>query len=298
MRSASAGLLAFLASNNIGNRTDLYTLTLLDGTVYRWTSWENDLAVSGNTYLAAIAGAAPIVQRGAVQQTAGLQVDTLDVTLLGQGFSISGVPLGLKAAQGFFDGARLQVDHLIMQSPGDTSLLPVSSFFEGRVSTATPRGVNVELRVKSEIETLNVLLPKFLMQPACGNAVYDANCGLNRGTFTKSVTATGTPTTLIVTCSSATFSTAEKVASYFNLGVLKFTSGANSGLRQCVAAYSESAGVATFTLQLPFRYAPSAGDTFTVYPGCDRTKNTCLNKFNNLPQHRGFSHVPKTEAGS
>ena len=36
-----------------------------------------------------------------------------------------------------------------------------------------------------------------------------------------------------------------------------------------------------------------AGDAFTVYPGCDKTRNTCLNKFNNLLRFRGFPYTPE-----
>ncbi len=44
--------------------------------------------------------------------------------------------------------------------------------------------------------------------------------------------------------------------------------------------------------RLPLQSAPSAGDTFTVYYGCDHTPGTCQSKFNNLANFRGFPYVP------
>jgi hypothetical protein len=41
---------------------------------------------------------------------------------------------------------------------------------------------------------------------------------------------------------------------------------------------------------------PNTGDTFTAYPGCDKTQNTCTSKFNNLVNFGGFPYVPVPEA--
>ncbi len=34
------------------------------------------------------------------------------------------------------------------------------------------------------------------------------------------------------------------------------------------------------------------GDIITVYPGCQRTRSDCKNKFNNLSNYGGFAHMP------
>jgi uncharacterized phage protein (TIGR02218 family) len=44
--------------------------------------------------------------------------------------------------------------------------------------------------------------------------------------------------------------------------------------------------------RLPLQSPPAAGDTFTVYFGCDHTPGTCRSKFNNLANFRGFPYVP------
>lgn len=304
MRTAlpsTAALQGFLAANNTGWRGDLYELTTADGAVYRWTSADGNLVYGGNIFYTPGINA-PVVVRTGYNSAARLVVDTLDLTLTGGGFKILGKPLPQQAVLGYFQGARLRVHHAIGRGPnealaGASGINPtvngglIDSFFEGRVATVEPQGGSVVLRCKSELDALNVLLPKFPLQPQCGNAVYDANCGLSRAAFTVAGAADGSPTkTSIHTSSAAVIANG---AGYYNLGVLQFTSGANNGQKRCVQSWDG----ATFTMALPFASAPKAGDTFTVYPGCDRSEARCLSPFNNLAQFRGAPHIPAPEAG-
>ena len=48
----------------------------------------------------------------------------------------------------------------------------------------------------------------------------------------------------------------------------------------------------SLTLLYPLQSVPAAGDSFTVYFGCDHTPGTCQSKFNNLANFRGFPYVP------
>jgi len=291
MRSAPAAVIAYLAANNVTARADLYTVTLVDGsTIYRWTNFDTDLVVSGQTYRS-YGAAGPLIKRGTYSQNNRLAVDTLDLTLSGRGFLIGGKTLGLLSAQGYFDGARIQVDHLIMPKPGDVSLGPIPSWFEGRVAEVEPIGSGCRMRIKSELETLTTRLPKFLIQPSCSNAVYDTNCALNKATYTDSGTATGGTTTTLTT---ATGAITGKAANYYWLGVVKFTSGSVlNGLKRAVL--SSSGGTITFGLPLPI--APTT-ETFTIYPGCDMTRTMCISKFSNANHFRGYPHVPTPEGGS
>lgn len=292
MRAAGGSLITFLAANNVAHRADLLKVTLVDGsTTYRWTGWDSDLTVGGNLYRSAGANG-PLVKRGPFRQSGRLQVDTLDLTLNSQGFTIGGKSLGLLGAQGYFDGARVQLDHLIMPQPGDVSLGTLASFFEGRVSTVEPRGVDLVVRLKSELEALNVALPKFLLQPGCGNALYDANCTLSKAAFTLTGTVSGSTSTTITTASAALTA---KAAGYFNLGVLAFTSGALNGVKRAIAGWSGT----VFTLAgQPLASLPANGDGISVYPGCDKKSASCTTKFSNAAHYRGYPHIPKAEGGS
>lgn len=287
MKSAPSGVATFVATNNVGFRADLYTITLSNGTVYRWTTCDIDLPVGGKTWLATGA----VLARSNLRSTSRLEVDTLEVQLAGA-FKLGGLSIALRAVQGYFDGARLQIDHLVGPDlPGALALGPVLAWYEGAVAAVDPGVPVVRMQVQSELAALNQQLPRFLWQPACGNAVYDPNCGIAKAAFTLAGTASGTPTkTSIPTASAALLA---KAAGYFDLGVLAWTSGALAGVKRQIRSWDGTA----FTPAIPLPSAPRAGDSFTVYPGCARTKADCDSKFSNLVNFRGFPSIPTTEGG-
>lgn len=89
---------------------------------------------------------------------------------------------------------------------------------------------------------------------------------------------------------------------YWALGTITFTSGALIGQSFSVAA-SASGGALTMAVPLPV--APSAGDGFSIIPGCDKTYPTCQNKFGtggpgvgNLINFTGCPSIPTPENGS
>ena len=81
-------------------------------------------------------------------------------------------------------------------------------------------------------------------------------------------------------------------AGIFDMGTCTFTSGANSGLSRTVA--SSLTGVLNFAMPLP--NVPAPGDTFTVYPGCDRSMATCHSKFNALAYYNAEPYIPQPES--
>ena len=81
---------------------------------------------------------------------------------------------------------------------------------------------------------------------------------------------------------------------YFDLGTITFTSGVLSGLSRTVQSYIKGIP-GTATLLGGFPSAPATGDTFNIYPGCDKLQGTCTNKFNNLTNFRGYPYVPINE---
>jgi uncharacterized phage protein (TIGR02218 family) len=298
MKTAPAGVVSYLSTltgtTPPGFRCDLVTVTLLDTTVIRWCTADADLTVAGNVY----AGNGIILGRGNRHDTSQLQVDGIELQLAGQA-QISGVSVALRAVQGYFDDGRVQVDHLVGPDPATAiSFGPIKALWEGRVAGIDPDAGIVRMQLASDLEQLSVeQLPKFVYGPNCSHAVYDANCALNKATFTLVGAASGVPTTTAIPTTSAALTV--KPAGYFNLGVLSITSGTLSGSRRAVKAWDGT----TFTPAIPFLSAPAAGDGLSVYPGCSRTKLDCApvgsgGKFNNLVNFRGFVHIPISEGAN
>lgn len=291
MRNAGASLISYLSTHAVSHRADLYTVTLVDGTVFRWTSWDADLVMGGNTFtrMGAVVGdkPLPLLTRSRVKQSSRLKVSTLDVTLKGPSW-INGTLVAQLATGGYFDGGRMLVEHLIMPMPGDTSL-GTFILFEGGIAYGEPAGGSAVLRVKCELEKLNLLLPRNLVQPGCNNVLYDANCGISKAAYTVSGSvASATYTTITAVAGTVT----GYANNWFNLGVIRFTSGALNGQRYAVRTWTSPA----FTMALPLTTLPAAGDTFVVFPGCDRTRARCL-ALANLSHYRGYPHVPAAEGG-
>lgn len=80
-------------------------------------------------------------------------------------------------------------------------------------------------------------------------------------------------------------------ADYFTGGEVSWISGANSGIKMEVKEFANS----VVTLALPMSKLISVGDIFSVVAGCDKVKNTCINKFNNIINFRGEPDVPGTD---
>jgi len=67
--------------------------------------------------------------------------------------------------------------------------------------------------------------------------------------------------------------------------------GDNAGHRRPIL--SDTGGTVTAMWAFPFEV--SAGDTYTIYPGCDKKFSTCQNVYNNATNFRGFLGVPKVQ---
>jgi uncharacterized phage protein (TIGR02218 family) len=79
---------------------------------------------------------------------------------------------------------------------------------------------------------------------------------------------------------------------WFTAGRLAWTGGANAGLAVEVKSHRAEGGLVTLELWQAMPEPLAAGDTFTVAAGCDKHFDTCVAKFNNAVNFRGFPHIP------
>jgi uncharacterized phage protein (TIGR02218 family) len=81
----------------------------------------------------------------------------------------------------------------------------------------------------------------------------------------------------------------------FRRGLVTWTSGANAGLAMEVKTHTNIGGVVTIELSLPMPDAIAAGDGFSIQAGCDKTWETCRQRFGNGDNFGGFPHMPGPE---
>ena len=294
MRAASGSLISALANNAVFLVANCYTITLaaaMGGTVYRWTSCDQNVTVGGRTFTSASdqSTSQPGIKRGPIRHARGKEVQTCEITLTsGQTVLLGGVSLPLFAHNGGFDGAQVLVEWVPMGPGGwgDTSLGSVV-LFQGNVAGVNPTTTTVVLEVKDFKELLINQMPRTVFQSSCSNAFGDANCGKSLAGLTVSSSITSGPSTTGFTASGL-----GQATGYFNLGTLTMTSGAASGATRAISTFT-SGGVIVLVTPLPA--APSNGDTFTITPGCDKQWTTCNTKYSNPTRYRGCPWVPPPE---
>jgi uncharacterized phage protein (TIGR02218 family) len=274
-------LVTWLQSATEIRMADLYTITLKSGTTLRFTTWDTNLTVLGNAFLTG----PPNVERSAIEEKLGMDVATLEITIEASlTDTLSGVPILQAIGQGLFDGATFRIDRLFMDAASNQIGTVVRfSGFIGALDELTRSAA--KLAVNAGTAYLSMQLPAVILQPGCTNTLFDARCGLAKASFANSlVVQAGSTANKIIT-------TSPQQDKFFDNGQLVFTGGSNNGLVKAIRQFQ--GGQITFNSPLPF--APSAGDTFTAYPGCDKMQATCSGKFSNLANFEGFPYVPAPE---
>lgn len=284
MKTISPALLSLLNSATEFLMTDLLTVTLAGGGVLRLTSADINITSGGNIFYTGGNGY-PLFTRGMTRTVIGVEVDTLDLEFFADASTlISGQPFLQAVRAGAFDSARIRLDRAFMQTWGDTSAGTVN-LFTGRAADVQAGRMNAKFRVNSDLELLNIKMPRNLYQPPCVHTVYDSGCAANKAAFGVSgVVAAGSGVSLVN-------SGVSNGPGYFDLGQITFTSGVLNGATRTVKSFSSGA----FTPINPLPSAPAIGDTFIAYPGCDNQQSTCSGKFNNLGNFKGFPYIPVPE---
>lgn len=281
MKSASSALITLLNSGQNFLMADLFTFTLVGGFVARYTNVESSITVGGHTFN----GNDIIIARSKTRIMIGVEVDTMDMTVNAlPSHLLNGTPWLQAVRQGALDGASLLVERLFMPTWGDTSCGTVI-LFSGTVAGADVGRTSAKLTVNSLLSLLNVQMPRNVFQPPCRNVLYDGGCTLSKAAFGVAGTSgSGSTASVIVTGLS-------NPAGYFSLGTITFNTGANTGVSRSVKVYASG----NAQLALPLLTAPTTGDAFTIYAGCDHTQATCVSKFNNVLNFRGEPYIPIPE---
>jgi uncharacterized phage protein (TIGR02218 family) len=280
MKPASAALVALLAGSEQFIMADLYTLTLVGGSILRYSAAPTAISANGHTFVLG-----PKFERSRTKVVIGTQVDELEVRVYPEPKDLIGDLLFLEAAwQGQFDGALLQLERAFMPTYGDTSSGTVV-LFAGRISDIDCSRTGVELKCRSHLELLNIQIPRRLWQASCTHVFGGPMCHFNRESLSITFSAGAVSTQTVIT-------NAPSSVTPFVLGTIKGVTGSNAGLSRTVAAFVSGG---TVTVKLAFLFPVAAGDQFQLLPGCDRTIATCRNVFNNEANFGGFPFIPTPE---
>jgi uncharacterized phage protein (TIGR02218 family) len=257
---------------------ECFTFITTTGTQYTWTSVDYDVQFNGFTFLSN----GPVVSGLKYRGSIGLEVDKQQITIAARPTDvIAGVPFLIALRDGAFDGAPVYRDRVFLTGP-QGSVVGGVRLFQGRVSTVDNVGrTQATLTIASDLVILDYDMPKNLFSPTCLHVLYDAGCGIVRGTFSANGIVGAGSTSNSIFWTGARGGDAQ--------GSIVFTSGANANVRATIKAAGTGVG---YELMYPLPFAPAPGDTFNVAFGCDHTQGTCQAKFNNLVNFRAFPYVP------
>jgi uncharacterized phage protein (TIGR02218 family) len=287
VKTASAPLIALIATGQF-SIWHLYTITLAGGQVLRLTNADFDIYDnSANLYSCGSYGSGlPRIDSGSSRVTAilkaGLDADQWKVLIMPQVVDIFtgviaypdmvGSTPWLSACQsGLFDGAIVTVQAAYFATPpalpwtaANTTCVGTTIEFSGYLGNIDADSSSTTFTFTGWSGLLSDVTPPNIYQAGCRHQLFDTGCTLSAAAFVKTGTAlAGSSKTKLVATPAAPSGSGN-----YQLGTVKFTSGQNNGFSRLIAAWD---GISTFNFLYPMPYAVGIGDTFNIYPGCDKS---------------------------
>ncbi len=277
MKAATAALSAHLGQE-VTPLATCWRITRRDGAEFFFTDHDQDIAFDGALYLARTG-----YSRTAIANDASMAVDNLDVDGVFDAAAITEHDM----RAGLFDYAEVRV---FLVNWGDLSMgaLRMRRGWFGEVILTEQGAFRTELR--GMVQALQQRIGE-IYSPECRADLGDARCKVDLAAFTR------TGWVISATDRAVFFAAVDGAATadgWFNGGALMFTNGANAG--RTIEVKSWTAGTGRIELFLAVGYAIAAGDTFSVYPGCDKRLDTCIGRFGNVLNFRGEPYVPGIDA--
>lgn len=292
MKPVSPEMLLLLASRQFF-AADLWTINLVSGVTLRYCSGDGDISANGFLYSSG-GQIGPYWDRtdskAKCHWAVGTSVDTLVVDCIPGQATVLGEPFLQAVRGGVFDGAEMMLERAYMPSYGDTQY-GVINMFVGRVAEVFSGRSLATFNINSHLELLNLQFPRNVAQTSCLNNLGDTPCGVNLATYTQTATVTGVPT---LSAFSATMA-ATKPAGSYDQGTIDFTSGVLDGYTATILTGAISGTTIDIVMNGPLPSLPSAGDTFNITYGCNKSltdSNGCP-KFSNQARYRGMPFTPQ-----
>lgn len=240
---------------------ELYEITAKN-TVYRVTSFAQDQYYNGNAYLAR---AIKRSELGFSDKLRAVRVRvSAPLTYLFNEYIANAPP----------ELAQVKILRKIVDSDTD-----IVQLFLGHVVGITIENNIASAECESETRLLRNKVPRYVFQAYCNHMLFDAGCTLLEGNFSTSAVLTAVNGSQI---KAAAFDA--QPDGYFRLGYVRY----QNDLRLITQHVGD-----TLTLQIPFP-SLAIGTTVTAYPGCDKSFETCQNKFNNLANRLAFDNIPSS----
>lgn len=267
MRDAST---EFKAQLNTDTTTlcRLWRVTPIGRTTLYYTDHDRDVTYDGDTY-----AATDSFNASAIENRTGTGQTNFEITVL-----LSGDISKPDVEKGIYGGAQVEVDAIFYDHTD-----------YGVMALATGKIVDASVPYKSQavfscagFATTSARYLTEQYSPTCRAEFCDARCGLDEEDYTL-------PFEVTVVTSVMRFQATgqEGGAGVYNLGYIRWTSGANIGRKSDVQSSSDDS--IRLLIRPPFPI--EVGDEGEIVVGCDKTITTCR-LFDNAINFRGEPFVP------
>lgn len=154
-------------------------------------------------------------------------------------------------------------------------------YWKGRITGVKTSGQQAEIECESVFTSIRRVGLRARFEYNCRHALYMPGCNANKELFRADSSILGIIDQINVTVPAA----ALKPDGYYNAGIIVFEDGVSRFITKHVGT--------TITFSRPYS-GLIGGQSVVLYPGCNHTKETCNNKFNNLNNFGGFPWIPTT----
>lgn len=234
------------------------------GDAWRYTTAAQDVLFGSYAYLAV-----PL-KRSSIEQSSEMGKTGLRLTLVRDA----------EVAQAFIATPPSEITLLTVyrQHRGDAETVAI---WMGRVLNAEWRGSEVELNCEPAYTSLQRIGLRRLYQRNCPHVLYGTACGVSAAVFRVNGTVATLNGTQLSIPGAASYPTG-----YFSGGYATWSFNGITEKRMIMSHTGDQLTLAAVPPGL------AIGDAVALYPGCDRTINTCQDKFSNSDNFGGFPFIP------
>ena len=249
-----------IAKLEMSPRAELYKIEIGEGEIYYLTSFESNVDFQGDTYKATG------VERSEHEHEREFDTDNIQVT----------IPITDFVVEYIVDGPTEDIIITIVEVFLDTS--DFAERFKGKVINITVQGNGALLDVESASDSLRNNFPSQVYQAPCPYSLFDNRCGLNKEDFKESGAVTVLSEGFVL--ESTTLSGQD--SGYFTNGFCEYQKQ-----KRWITNHVGN----QVTIQYPFRGLID-NQNVDFFPGDDKKRPTCLEKFNNVDRWGGYNKIP------
>lgn len=275
MRTLDLGFKAHIESGATRLAT-CWRIVRTDGVMLGFTDHDEPLVVDGATF-------EPMLEGGEASSKLGPQTDTSEVVGVLTADAIAEEDILL----GRFDGASVETWRVNWRDTSQRVLLRRASIGE---ITREDGVFRAELR--SGQQALNQVRGR-LYQALCDAELGDGRCGVD--IEDSEFRAEAVVAEMRDRFRIAVIGVEAYAEGWFGFGTATWGSGKRVGLRDRVVSHQRLGGVDVLGFGVAVGDWVVEGDAMVVTAGCDRRLATCRDTFSNVPNFRGFPHIPGSD---